>query len=194
MSKKVDLSKYPTGDWKTPDTPRVKYLKSKEVGPVSRLIFKLTTRETGTDEPINVFRVLGHLGKVFPFYMAYFTMLYKKGKIDIVEKEIITLRTAWRLGSLYEYVHHREFLENAGYAKEVIDSYTSDDDTLWEERLKTILPAVDDIVLTHTVTPGHMSELKKYYDDDQIVEFLMFVGYFIMIAVIIDASGVVLED
>lgn len=194
MSKKNDLSKYPAGNWRTPDTPRVKYLKTNEVGPVSKILFKIAAKETGTEDPINVFGVLGHLRKVFPFYLIYFNMLYKHGKIDVMEKEIITLRTAWNLGSLYEYVHHRDFLEKAGYAADVIDSYTAEDLSTLDARLQTILPAVDDIVQTHTVSEEHMKGLKKYYDDDQLVEFLMFVGYFIMIGVIIDAGGVVLED
>lgn len=196
ISKNYNPAHYPKGNWVIPENPKVKYLGYKDVGPIQKLFFLVM--QIGAHEKhgtINVFKTLGHLRGVMKYYTMFFAMLYQgKTKIEHDEKEKCIERAAWRLGCIYEYSHHRPFLIKAGHTDAEIRTWAEEDDPSWDDRTRTLFKCVDDIIENHKLSDENWDALKKYYNDDQMVEFCMLIGHYIMIAVTVNSTGTQLED
>lgn len=195
ISKRYNPDHYPKGNWVVPEEPKVSYLGYKDVNIFNKLIYLVM--QVGAKEKrgtINVFKTLGHLRGTMPFYTSFFLTIYKLGgKIDQLEKEKIIEHAAWKLGCIYEFTHHNPFLRKK-YSQDEIFSWAQDDCDDWDDRTRTLFKAVDAIVENHVLDGEAWDNLKKYYNDDQMVEFCMLVGHYIMIAVTVNSTGTQLEE
>ena len=190
-----DPCDYPKGNWIVPSEPKVSYIERKQTHGLNRVIMNMMKVGAKAPDTINVFKVLAHLKGILVPYTNFFFSIYKMGGIKNAEKEEIIMRAAWRLGCIYEYSQHRPFLAGKGYSEELLDSFASEEDSpLWSDRQTAVFHCVDDLVANHLVSDEHMKALKKYYDDDQVVQFCMLVGHYIMIACTAESTGVTVEN
>lgn len=194
ISRNYNPDHYPKGNWVVPEQPKVTYLNYKDVSLVNRLLYFIMQVGSHSKDTLNVFKTLGHLRGIMPFYTLFFGSIYQlPGRIDKMEKEKIIERAAWRLGCIYEYTHHNEFLVKQ-YSQAEIRTWAEEDDPSWDDRTRTLFKAVDEIVEKHILDGKAWDDLKQYYNDDQMVEFLMLVGHYIMIAITANSTGTQLEE
>lgn len=113
-----------------------------------------------------------------------------KGKINRIDKELIILRIAWKLQCSYEWAHHTHFAEELGINSKVVESITYSTSELWEDKLTTYIHCVDELLQEKTLSTQKFNQLKQYLNDDQIVEFCMLVGHYVMVAMTINTCGI----
>lgn len=194
ISRNYHPDHYPKGNWVIPEEPKVTYLNYKDVSLINKALFFVMQVGSHSKDTINVFKTLGHLRNIMPLYSLFFGGIYKlPGRIDSQEKEKIIEHAAWRLGCIYEFSHHNPFLREK-HSQEEIFSWAQGDCASWDDRTRALFKAVDSIVEKHILEGKEWDDLKQYYNDDQMVEFLMLVGHYIMIAVTVNSTGTQLEE
>lgn len=175
--------------WKN-EQIRIKPLSLTQSNFVQRFFLKITQFVAKSKEPLNVFGVLARLDRTFPNYLFFMRNILFKGKITRIDKELIILRIAWQLQCSYEWKHHTHFAEQLSIQKNIIESITLDTSELWDERLTTLIKSVDALLTNKTLNNQQFEQLKLYLDDNQIVEFCMLVGHYIMVALTINTCGI----
>ncbi|WP_162900281.1 MULTISPECIES: hypothetical protein [unclassified Acinetobacter] len=53
-----------------------------------------------------------------------------------------------------------------------------------------MINSVDALLTDKTLNNTQFQQLKKYFNDDQVVEFCMLVGHYVMVAMTINTCGV----
>ncbi|CAB1211647.1 hypothetical protein [Acinetobacter bouvetii] len=72
----------------------------------------------------------------------------------------------------------------------MIASLTLAESELWTERVKIIIVCTDQLIQDKVLNDENFRKLKYYYTDDQIVEFCMLVGHYVMVAMTINTCGI----
>lgn len=189
---------YPEGNWAVSDGPVIPYLSIKEATPMNKVIMRVMGIGGGAkwkDETINCFKILARLKHTDVPYFKFFLSLYRgKGDIKQTEREKIICRAAWRLGCIYEYSNHRIFLKKKKVPQADIDAITVEDSDRWSDRDRALYTCVDELINNHFLPEEKIDELRVFYTDDQVVQFLMLVGHYIMVACVVNSSGCEVED
>lgn len=183
----------PPGNWVLPERQRIAGLRVSEQSFLSRRLLGLTRRRAGTKTDLNVFTVLARLGGLFFPYMLFLSQLLMKGRISRVDKELIILRVAWRIGCVYEWGHHCQLAGELGLGSAEILSVAVEENPAWDERLRVLLRATDELILERLVSEGTWQALREHLSEDQSVEFCMLVGHYVMVAGTINSTGIPLE-
>lgn len=150
------------------------------------------TLHSAEGKPLNVFAVLAHSPPVLRRLGALGATFIRSARIGVVDRETVILRLAARLDCDYEWHHHVAPARAAGLSDEDI------------ERLRGGSPAGGRLGLLATMTDEFLAgtgfsdttwaELRRAYDDEQLVELIVLVGFYQMLAGFIRAAGVVVDE
>lgn len=185
--------KLPPGNWYHPERSRIPALPKAQQGPLQKLLLAVTRRQAKSADNLNVFMMLARLGAIFPRYLLFLSHILMKGRISRVDKERIILHAAWRLGCVYEWGHHAHMARELGIADEEIQSLASTHSKRWDGRLQALVQGVDELIDNKRLSDATWAALSRFYSPEQMVEFCMMVGHYIMVAVTINSTGVQLE-
>jgi 4-carboxymuconolactone decarboxylase len=184
----------PKGDWQGALYPaRIPPLTRKERNLFQRLFLAIIRRSSGDPYDYNCFLVTARLGRLFPIHTLLVSELLRGGKISPPDTERIIIHVASRLGCQYEYAHHTRMALEHGIGRNEIESLTEDDDPGWSARTRTLLTAADELLETKNLSPTTYQSLRRELDDDQIVEFCMIVGHYVMAAMMLNVAGCEIE-
>lgn len=186
----TDALQLPSGNWSLPGTPNIAPAARSTLSPVARGLLWLMRRRTRQRTDFNVFLTMARLGRLFPAHAVFLSQLLGRTRLPAAEKETIVLRAAWRLGCAYEYSHHHAMARESGVSPAQIDAATADDPSGVSERSTALLRATDELVRTNKLSEPKLQALRRYCNDDEILELCMFVGHYVMIAMIINTSGI----
>jgi 4-carboxymuconolactone decarboxylase len=141
--------------------------------------------------PLNLFATLAHEPQLMRRVNALGGYFVTRGRLDGRIRELAILRTAGLLGSEYELSHHRALGERAGLTAEEIAAVADPSiEHDWASADRALLELVDQLLAHHTVTDACWSGLDGVLDDGQRLELLVLVGFYAMIAGILNAVGV----
>ncbi len=76
-----------------------------------------------------------------------------------------------------------------GISRREIESLTNADDPAWSDRTRTLLTAADELFDTKNLCAPTYQRPRSELDENQILEFCMLVGYYVMAAMMLDAAG-----
>lgn len=117
------------------------------------------------------------------------------------DREIAILRHAWDCGSDYQWALHAEMALAAGLTQEEIERLAGDLDAEgagaagtgagWAPNEVAIIRAVDDLHAACILSDESWAALSEHYDGHQIVELLVLVGSYRLLAYVINSVGVV---
>ncbi|MDE2422533.1 MAG: carboxymuconolactone decarboxylase family protein [Gammaproteobacteria bacterium] len=189
----TSIHQLPEGHWYIPEGSNLPDLPIQEQGLLQRLLLKVTRKKAKSDSNLNVFLMLARLGAIFPRYLLFLSHLLMKGRISRIDKELLILHTAWRLGCVYEWGHHVQMAKELGISDEYILSMASSDSIHWSERTRTLLKGVDELIDHKRISAETWRDLSTYFNADQLVEFCILIGHYIMVAITINSTGVCLE-
>lgn len=184
---------YPEGIWVHPKEQRVSPLDEKYYTTFQRFLLWRIRKEAGSNVNLNVFRVFIRLGNIFFKYLLFMLWIMQKGKIAWIEKEKIILRVAWRMGCVYEWAHHVHLGLKLGLKHDEIDGIAKEGSVAWSPEMRAKMLAVDELIAKHNISDEVWKELKKYLNEDQMVEFCMLVGHYIMVALTNNTLGISVE-
>ena len=113
------------------------------------------------------------------------------GKLPARDRELVILRTGWRCGSEYEWGQHVLLAERAGLAVEEIHRVREGADAPgWDPFDKTLLRAADELHEDSCVGDATWHQLAARYDERQLIELVMLVGHYHLVAFTLNSLGV----
>jgi 4-carboxymuconolactone decarboxylase len=162
------------------------------IGPDIQEILDASARLTGGAVNINL-TLARHPG-LFRHFAGFTGKLLMAGKLPPRDRELLILRTAWRCACGYEWGHHRHMALEAGLRADEADRVPDEDDAVWSAADRALFSAADELVRDHCITPGTWEQLAGRYNDQQLIELVLCVGAYTMVAGCLNSLEVELED
>jgi alkylhydroperoxidase family enzyme len=156
------------------------------------------TREIlgNTPRKLNVALMIANASDaVFQNFSRLGNSLMTRGKLDKKLREIAILRNARVCSSLYEYTQHVPIAKAAGLSSEQIagiDNWESTQCFNQVERL--VLRLADEVARNVKGTHETLEALKQHLGPGEIIELIMAVGFWGMVARVLETTEVELED
>lgn len=123
----------------------------------------------------------GHLAN----YLRHSTCLPQR------DREIAILRHAWDCGADYQWGVHLEMALDAGLTRDEIDRIPAGaEDGDWAPHEAAIIQAVDELHAASRLSDDTWSALAAQYDERQLIEFLVFVGSYRLLAYVFNSVGI----
>jgi 4-carboxymuconolactone decarboxylase len=149
---------------------------------------------TSSGQPLNLFATLAHQPELMRRVNALGGFFPTRGRLEGRTRELAILRTAGSLGCAYELSHHRSAGERAGLTvQEVAAAGDAGVEHDWARADLALLEFVDELLARHTVAEARWSGLNGGLDDAQRLELLVLVGFYAMLAGLLNAVGVELD-
>lgn len=160
------------------------------LGPLARLTAAVTAWVTG-GEPLGVFTTLGRHPRLFRAWLGLGATLMFRGELSRADRELVTLRVAWRCGSWYEWVQHVALARRAGLTAGEIGRVVAGPSAAgWGPRERLLLGAADELHDGRVVSDGTWQALSVELSERQLIELCLLVGHYEMLAVTLNSLGV----
>lgn len=180
----------PQGEWQGELYPRrIPPLPRGQQRLFQRFFLGVIRRSAHEKYDYNCFLVLARLGRIFPVHAMLVGQLLRGGAIAGADTERIIIRIAWRMGCQYEYAHHTHLALEHGISRAEIESLTNESDGEWSDRTRTLLTAADELFFSKNLSAPTYQRLREELDENQILEFCMIVGHYVMAAMMLDVAG-----
>jgi 4-carboxymuconolactone decarboxylase len=145
-------------------------------------------------EPLNVFRTLAHRPQLLRRVNALGGYFMVDGALELRDRELAILRTAGHAHSAYEAGQHRWLGARAGLSREEIEA-ALDPGTrhVWSADDAALFGFVDELATRDTVSDAAWDALGARLDAHQRAELLVLVGFYRMLAGVLNGLGVELD-
>jgi len=144
--------------------------------------------------PLNVFTTLARHPELFKAWIGLGTMLLINGTLPARDRELAILRAAHNGACVYEWTHHRRLGKDAGLSEDELTALEGGlDEYFWSPRDRAILSAADELHFSGALTDSSWGALTDHYDEKGLIELVMLIGHYQMLAYALNALGVQLE-
>ena len=141
--------------------------------------------------PPNVFMTLGRHPRLFRAWLRFAGRLMPRGTLPRRETELVILRVAHLRDCTYERHHHERIGRRAGLSREEIaNTVVGPDAPGWPSRERDLLRAVDELHASGDLADETWSALQGHYDERGLIELLMLVGHYEMVATVLNTLRV----
>ena len=151
---------------------------------------------TRTPVPLNVFRMLAHAPAVAEPAIDLGVALLSATSLPARLREAVILSVAGQVGCLYEQLQHAPIAERTGMTPEqaaaTVDGTVHIDGLTKAEEVA--LAATRELVREHTLDHATVSALRQALGERQAVELIMLIGYYAMLANLLNALEVDFES
>lgn len=158
----------------------------RSAGPFAWGFAQLAGLVTRTDAP-RLFLTMGRQHKLFRGWLRFAGRLMPGGTLPRRETELVILRVAHLRRCAYEYQHHVALSRRAGVTttdvERVQDGPSAEG---WTAREKAILTAVDTLHEKQDLDDRTWAVLREHLDDAAVIELLLLVGHYEMLATFIN--------
>jgi AhpD family alkylhydroperoxidase len=108
------------------------------------------------------------------------------GRLPRRDTELVILRTAHLRGCNYEFEHHRHLAGRAGVTPADVDRVIAGPAAPeWPSRERALLAATDELHRDRDLSDDTWGALAEHLDDRSIIEFVLLVGHYQMLATFI---------
>ena len=155
---------------------------------------KLIAEQKITGPVINLYAtMLNHPVLYGPRY-KFGSYLQRDSLLPPKTRELLIMRTAALTGAEYEWGHHVESAQQAGFSADEIRRIKSGPDAQgWSEEHAAVLRAADELRREAFVSDRTWATLTKYYDTKRLIEIVYTSGGYTMTALAINSLGIQLE-
>lgn len=161
--------------------------------PLHRGVIALAKRAT-RGHSYQFMRVISIDRRLFRPFLAFNLRLMPRGRLPRRDTEALILRTAWLCGSQYEWTQHEALGRKAGLSQAQIEAVASDPASeLLGEQARLLLRIVPELLEDHAVSPATYEALAERLVPAEILEAVMLVGNYAMLAGALNSFGVPLE-
>lgn len=105
-------------------------------------------------------------------------------------RELLVLRTAYISDSEYELYHHLPLGKNAGLSDAKCDAMRTGDFDVLDDQERALAQFVTELVLNVSPSDEALAAMRAHFPDPQLMEVVLIVGYYMMIARVIAVSGI----
>ncbi|HEX8804129.1 MAG TPA: carboxymuconolactone decarboxylase family protein, partial [Acidimicrobiales bacterium] len=142
-------------------------------------------------EPPRVFTTLARHPRLFRRWLAFAAALLFRGRLPPVDRELVTLRTAWRCASAYVWVQHVRLARRAGLPPASVARVPDGPGAPgWTPRQRLLLLAADEIHDHRVITDRTWAGLAVELDERQLIELCLLAGHYEMLAATLNSLGV----
>jgi 4-carboxymuconolactone decarboxylase len=146
---------------------------------------------TASIGPLNVLTTLGRHPDLFRSWIGFGTALLMKGLLGDRDRELAIMRTAYLRDCAYEWGHHRRLALAAGLTEaEVAALRLPLDDHGWSDDDLMVLTAADELNERSTLTDATWTALSTRFGERELIELVMLVGHYHMVAFALNALQV----
>jgi len=151
--------------------------------------------EKGGGRVINVQKVVGNSPKIGRDFLRLGNAILMKGKLSPALRELAILRVGNLAQANYEWTQHVPIGLMAGLSQQQIDDIGNwEDSRLFDDTERAVLQYTDEVAVNIRVSDETFSLIKDHFDDEEIVELTVTIGYYGMVCRILEALQVELED
>jgi AhpD family alkylhydroperoxidase len=162
--------------------PRIAPGSRREVGIFAWVFSRIAGAVTRTNPP-NLFLTMGRQPKLFRGWLRFAGRLMPGGRLPRRDTELVILRVAHRCECAYEFEHHVRLGKRAGVTADDITRVQAGPDAPgWSPREAALLHAVDGLHDRRDLNDTEWSALREHLDESRIVEFVLLVGHYEMLA------------
>jgi AhpD family alkylhydroperoxidase len=141
--------------------------------------------------PPNLFLTLGRHGRLFWGWLHFASALMPRGRLPRRATEIVILRLASLNACEYELEHHRRLAEHVGLAEdEIADAEHGRAVVSFTALERIAMGAAEILHTTGDLDDETFVALRRHLSDRQLVELVMLVGHYSMLATTIRALRV----
>lgn len=119
---------------------------------------------------------------------------FRQGVLPLHDRELVTLRVAYMVGSPYEWAHHTRSAKMSGVTDAEIVAVQVGPDGDWEPAAAALLRAVDEIYADHRISPETWATIAESYDEQQLIELMMLIGFYSMTGWMLNSIGIQVDS
>ncbi|MDQ8036324.1 MAG: carboxymuconolactone decarboxylase family protein [Pedobacter sp.] len=151
------------------------------------------SRLFGRAEMPDVLTVLHLNPRLFWAWLFFASRLMPYGRLPATEREKIILRTGWNCRSRYEWGQHVDIALGAGVTDEEIRCVAEGPAAWSEPRARALMLACDEVHRDKCIAEATWQILAAHYSEKLLIEIVMLIGHYEMIAGFLNSSGIALE-
>ncbi|USN97111.1 MAG: carboxymuconolactone decarboxylase family protein [Candidatus Nomurabacteria bacterium] len=175
------------------DRRRIRSRGLRDIGLINWIICRIAARAVGAPE-MHLFAMLALHKRLFWAWLPFSGMLLGGGRIPRQDTELVILRVAHLCKCEYELQHHRRIARKYGLDSEFQDRvFVYPDCDGLTHRHRAMIKAVDEMVLTRTISDNTWAGLAFYFDEKQLIEFSLLITQYEALAATISALQIRLD-
>ncbi len=146
--------------------------------------------------PMNLFRMLGHSYSALRSVVSGGSQILRHFKLDPALREIAILRVAGVSGADYERLQHVPIALACGVRREQVDALESNDTqaACFDARERAIIAAADELIVSPRLSDQALAGLQTFLPEAELIELIVTISYYMMIARILESTGVDMEE
>ena len=144
-------------------------------------------------QPLRVFSTLAHHGPLLSAWLPFGGALLTSGLLSHRTRELVVLRTAYLCGTDYEWGHHVPLGQLAGLSEKEIEQVVAGPSGEWGDLDRALLTAVDELHADAAISDATWTQLSAELGAAELVELVMLVGQYHLVAFVLNSAGVQLE-
>lgn len=115
--------------------------------------------------------------------------------ISLRHRETLILRTGWNCQSRYEFAQHRRVALTGGMTEADVERIIAGPDADgWDPFERALCRLADELHADAVVSDETWAEMALGYDEQQIIQATLLVGYYHLVSFALNAFGTPLED
>jgi alkylhydroperoxidase family enzyme len=168
----------------------------RDLGLINWILAKSAARKVGAPQ-MHLFDTLGQHKRLFLAMMPYAALLLR-GRLPLVDTELVILRVAHLRSSEYELQHHRKMGRQRGLdaqAQQMIFAWPDASETAGAltDRQQALLRATDEFINNRAISDEVWQQLSSHLDRRQLIEFCMLAGQYDGLAATMSALDIPLD-
>ena len=147
-------------------------------------------------QPLNVFRMAAHAETCLRPLVSMGAALLARGELDPRLRELAILRVAQLTGARYEWVQHEALARVVRVTDSQIDAIAAGDITadVFDAHEQRVLRFTTEVSQDVRASDASLAALRQDLSDRAVVELTLAVGYYGMLARLMETCGVDLEQ
>ena len=182
----------PAQGWAQPSTVRLPPPPVKERGALFRSVATVSRLFGRADLP-HVFPVIHLNPRLFWAWLFFASRLMPWGRLPARIREKAILRVAWNCRSRYEWAQHVDIALRVGVSDAEIVTVTSPTNTIANTSDRLLMQACDQLCRGKLIDDPTWQALSEQYSRRDLIELVMLVGHYEMIAGMLINSGIEAE-
>ena len=144
--------------------------------------------------PLNIFRTLAHAETAFRPFLRFGGAVLGRMDLDPVVRELVILQVAKTAEAEYEWIQHVAIGKAVGVTDEQIAALESGDLDAFGPGERAAVEFADAVVRGPRVGDELYNRVRGHFDDRQIVELLLAIGDYLMLARVMTVLEVELDE